>query len=218
MTDFLNIVVGPPANGAVTSGQAVSARAGNEGDMITSQLHGELFEQTFRQNRFGACMQAVLATALSTALTATYTGGLVLINPNGSGVNVSLQKAMLADIIAQTSVSAVGIGVGFSTTAVTATTPTNLARNKFLGGRVGQALAWSMASVTLPVAMTLDTILATFSEGVITSDPGVMPGYFDLKGGIILPPGGYAAFVASAGLIASSYMLGFEWEEVPLTA
>ena len=210
--------VGPVSpNVSLAPASNVGIRGGQMGDLIVSHLQGDKYENTYRNNRFGACMQAVLATALSTGLTATYTGGLVLFNPVNSPVNIALDTAMFAQIIAQTSVSALGIGVGNGLGVnPTATTPTNLARNKKVGGPTGFGVSWSMASVTLPVAMTLDTVLGTATEGIITSDPGLMPGYFELKGGIVLAPGCFCAFTASAGLIASSYILGLEWTEIPV--
>jgi hypothetical protein len=158
--------------------------------------------------------QAVVATALSAGLPTTYTGGLVLANPPTSTVNVRLQKATAIFIIAQTNVSVIGLGIGFSATALTGT----LTAVASLPGNPGssavaQGLLYSSASITLPAAPYLTRVIGLAETGAVTT--GVATGglSLDLQGSIILPPGGYAVFTSSAAGTASSFIGSFVWVE-----
>ena len=189
----------------------------NTQDMAVSEVHGRYYESTYRGGRYAGAMQAVIATALQTGLTASLTGGLVLYNPNGSGVNAVLEKVGYAtNIIAQSSAGIVGIGVGQSTTAMGGTlTSVNPKSRKLGSGLTPVCGLVSSATITAPVAPTLDTILTGVDTGAITVGFN-NGGNFDFEGGLLLPPGAFACFVASAGLVASSYMFSMQWEEVPV--
>jgi len=202
--------VGPPSVAALGPGVPVVARAGALGDAIVTELHAPFFEGSARGTRFGAANQAAVAT--SAAFATTYTG-LVIYNPPGSNVLLSLEKIGVAPILAQTTTLAVGLMVGFSTVAlsgVTALTP----RSKRVGGGVNP-VGLAAAAATLPVAPTLDTLLGYIGTGATTVDQ-LVPSMFLLGGDIVLPPGGYAAVYTNAAAVAASLLLSAQWEEVPL--
>ena len=192
-------------------------RMANTQEMSVTEVHARYYESSYRGGRYAGAMQAVIATALQTGLTASLTGGLVLFNPNGSAVNAVLEKVGFAtNIIAQTSAGALGLGVGQSTTAFGGTLTTVSPKSRKLGSGIQPVCSLvSSASITAPVAPTLDTVLASYDTGAITVgfNGG---GNFDVEGGIVLPPGAFVCFVASAGLIASSYLFSMQWEEVPI--
>lgn len=177
-------------------GQYANAAAGNAGTL------------------FQGGNQAVVATALSAGLPTTYTGGLVLANPPTSTVNVRLQKAIAIFIIAQTNVSVIGLGIGFSATAITGT----LTAVASLPGNPGssavaQGLLYSSASITLPAAPYLARVIGLAETGAVTTGVTNNGLSIDLQGSIILPPGGYAVFTSSAAGTASSFLGSFVWVE-----
>jgi hypothetical protein len=184
-------------------------------DLIVSELHGRYYEGTYRATTYSASMQAVIATALATGLTASYTGGLVLFNPYGNGYNLVLNKVGIAMVVAQTSAGSIGIGTGFSQTAPTGGTSVTPTSDKVGTAGVPTGVAWSAAAITLPNAPVLKRVLGSVGTGAITVGQ-FTPATIDLEGGIVLAPGGYACFVASGGLLASSYIFSMTWEEVPV--
>ena len=189
----------------------------NTNELGTSEIHGRYYEGAYRGGRFSGAMQATIATALATGLTASYTGGLVLYNPNGSGINAVLEKVgAFTGIVAQTAAGILGLGIGQSTTALGGTLTSVNPKSRRLGSGITPVCGLvSSASITLPVAPTLDTVLAGVNTGAITVDT-MVPAQFDLEGGIVLPPGAFCCFVASGGLLASSYLFSMQWEEVPV--
>jgi hypothetical protein len=218
MNNFLSLLTGGAALAAsATPGTSVMARGGNMGELIQSQLHAKYYEGSYKGVRFGGGMQAVIATALSTAGATTYTGGLVLANPNGSNVNAILERVGVGFIIAQTNAAVIGIGVGMSTTALSGTLTSVAPRAKKIGSGYNPVCGlYSSASITLPIAPTLDTILMAVDTGALTVGAGGAGGMFDLDGGIVLPPGAFAMLWSSAAGTASSMMASMQWEEVPV--
>ena len=201
---------------SLAAGSQPVQRFGNMGDAIVSELHGRYYEQAYRKASFGGSTGGIVATALASGLTASYTGGLVLANPYGSSVNLVLQKVGVGFVVAQTNAAVIGLGVGQSATALTGTLTSMNPRSKNIGSSaapVGQL--YSSATITLPVAPTLDTILGPEDTGALTVN-GVGPGgTIDLEGSIILPPGAFACLVSTAAGTASSLVAAFAWEEVP---
>lgn len=203
--------VGAPGAQSLTPGTQPTVRAGQLGDVIVSELHGRYYETAYRKALFGGCNQAGVTT--TAAFATTYTG-LVLANPNGSAVNLVLNKVGVSQILAQTTVSAVGIMVGFSTTNLSGSLTAVPVRSKFLGAPAGTGLLYS--AVTLPVAPTLDTVIGSLYTAATSSIPVVPAFLIDLEGSIIIPPGGYAALYTTTATTASSLIASMQWEEVPV--
>ena len=157
----------------------------------------------------------VVATALSAGLPTTYTGGLVLVNPPTSTTNLRIQTAKAIFIIAQTNVSVIGLGIGFSATplAGTLTAVASLPGNNGATPAVAQGLLYSSASITLPAAPYLARVIGIAETGAVTTGVTNNGLSIDLQGSIILPPGGYAVFTSSAAGTASSFLGSFVWVE-----
>jgi hypothetical protein len=202
--------VGAPSAQSLTPGTQPTVRAGQLGDVIVSELHGRYYETSYRKALFGGGNQAGVTT--TAAFATTYTG-LVLANPNGSAVNLVLNKVGVTQILAQTTVSAVGIMVGFSPTNLSGTTAVTV-KSKFLGAPQGVGQLYNAA--TLPVAPTLDTVFGSLYTAAVTSIPVVPAFLIDLEGGLILPPGAYAALYTTTATTASSLIATMTWEEVPV--
>lgn len=202
--------VGQPSAQSIQPGAQPLVRLGQLSDVIVSELHGRYYEQGYRKTSFGAANQAAVAT--TAAFATTYTG-LVLYNPNGSAVNLVVQKFGAAPILAQTTTLALGLMIGQSTTAfsgVTALTP----RSKNVGSGV-QPVGLVASAATLPVAPTLDTVLGYLGTGATTVDQ-LLPGLFDIEGSIVLPPGAFVAAYTNAASVAASLFFSVGWEEVPV--
>jgi hypothetical protein len=187
-----------------------TVRMGNQGDQIVSELHGRYYEQTFRKNRF---IGSITGQVTSAGLATTYTG-LCLSNTPGNTVNLVVDFVDAAFLVAFAAAASVGILVGFSSTAVTHTTPiTTALRNTFLGGPNPQGLVDSAATIPTP---TLAHVLGQGLTGAITTVPGYGGFTKDLGGGLILPPGGFCAIYTSTASGAASMSASIGWTEVPV--
>ena len=208
--------VGAPQASSAPGTQTQPLRQGNMNDVIVSELHGRYYEGSYRTARFGGSMQAVLATATIAGVSTSITGTSVLYNPIGSGVNLSLEKFGVGFVLAPAAPLVFGIATGWSTTAISGTLTSLSPKSKRIGSStqpVGQLYA--SATITLPVAPTVDTILGALDTGAITTT-AAMSGLYDLEGSIVIPPGGYALFYTSAVLLASAHIASWQWEEIPL--
>ena len=192
-------------------GNPFFTRGGKQGEMSVSELHGRYYEQTYRGNMFGG---AVSGVALSAALSTAY-GGLVLVNPTGSKVNLVLNKVSWAPLVAQTAALSLGLLRGFNiNSAVTLTTPVS-AYAKNGQAIAGQGVGQLASAATLPTAPVLDRLLGSLLTGALTvaTQGGTI---IDLEGSEIVPPGGYVGFYGSVASVAASLAFGMDWEEVPL--
>lgn len=205
--------VGPIATTAsIAPGTAAPLRQGNMQDLIVSEAHGRYYEAAYRGTKFHAANQ-VAATTTATLAAGAITG-LILSNPQGSGVNVVINKVGYAFLVAFAAASAVGLAVGYSAaTAVTHTTALTPASDLVGTGPSGKATV--DAASTTPTAATIDTIFATGLTGAITTTPGLQ-GLIDFEGGKILPPGAFAFIYTSTASGASAFLGSFDWEEVPV--
>ena len=211
--------VGPIATTtSISAGLQSPARAGQLGDTIVSELHGRYYETAYRRALFTAGVSTLIATATTASPTTTITGAQVLYNPIGNGFNVVINKVSLAFALANLA-GVVGIATGFNgATAIsgTLTASTATAKNVFLGGGSPTAFSYASASITLPTAVTLVSLIASTGSAATTAyaiQPGTL---YDYEGGILLPPGGYATIWSNFIIPASSLLSTFQWEEIPI--
>ena len=200
--------VGPIAlSASLAPGVQAPLRQGNMGENIMSELHGRYYETAYRRALFNACVQA--ATTTTVALATTYTG-LVLSNPIGSQVNLVLEKVGIALSVAPVGISALGIMAGYNSGTNVTHTTAGTPRSLFFGaGAAGVGLVDT--SATLPTAPVLiHPLMGGFTAGAL---PSASPSLIDIEGGIILPPGAYAAIYS---LTAAIGLFSFQWEEVPI--
>jgi hypothetical protein len=203
--------VGQPTTTSIASGSTPAVRQGQLGDMIVSELHGRYYETAYRRNMYTATLTS--GTTTSAALSTTFTG-LLLLNPNNSQVNIVVNKVGYAFLVAFAAASAIGLQVGNQSAALLSglTTTNTVVRPNFVGAGVGTALTYSAATTTGP---SLRQIFGTGLTGAITTTPAVYS-YFDLEGGLILPPGAWVGSYTSTASGASSMLASFQYEEVPL--
>lgn len=208
-------VVGPttPASG-VADGVSVAPRMGRMGELIVSEFHARSYEATARGGRFGAAMQAVLATATIAGLNASITGVSLISNPLNSGIYVSVERVGLGIVLAPAAPLAFGIATGYSATPIAGTLTALVPKSKLIGSvATPKALAYASAALTLPVAGTVDTVLGQIDTGAVTTVTSV-PAVYELGGSIVLAPGGFAYLWTSAVLLASAHIMSWDWEEV----
>ena len=185
----------------------------NFGPNVGSGLY---YPTAIQGNMYSGGNQAVVATALAAGLPTAHTGGLVLANPAASGVNLVLQRASAAFIVAQTNAAAIGLGVGFSATALAGTLTAVASKNVNPGSsNTASGLLYSSAAITLPVAPYLARLIGSVDTGALTTEVNGSALALDLQGSVILPPGGFACFVSSAAGTASSFFGAFIWVELP---
>lgn len=211
---FLQNLVGPTPSLGV--GAPVTARAGQLGDAITSQLHGTYYETTYRNNAF------LLSVSTAAAVTA-YAGAaagtpmLCLFNPSGSGKNAVINKVSVANVVAASAAGTVTFGLYFGTTAAitqaTTTAPWNMGTqlqsgSVMTGFRNVALTSGSAANNVIPLAAYYWATAA----GVALVSNGVV----DLDGAVIIPPGSYAALGGSAALTSATWIGALMWEEVPV--
>jgi hypothetical protein len=180
---------------------------------------GQYYPVAIGGDLFSGGNQAVVATALAAGLPTTYTGGLVLANPIDGTKNLVIQRAQAAFIVAQTNAAVIGLGVGYSTSAL-AGTLTAVASVPAVAGSSAAATGklYSSASITLPAAPYLARILGSVDTGALTVAVDAASLALDVQGSIVLPPGAFAVFLSSAAGTASSFFGSFVWLELPAGA
>ena len=202
---ILEAVVGPRP---MADGNTQVARLGRQGDLITSNLHGDYTEATFRKSMFVAATQAGQTT--SAGLSTTYVG-LVISNPIGNTMNGIVYFVSAAFTVIAAVVNHAGLAHGYSaTTNVTHTTPITPRSTLFGSNATPTLLADS--SATLPAApfycgFLTDTPAATTNPGAAVAE---------VKGVFIVPPGGYFMTVTAAASSAAAFWAAIIWEEQPI--
>lgn len=182
-------------------------RQGKNGQLITADAHGKLYELTANRRLFQSYGAAQTLTAVNT----TYTGHL-LHNPVGSGVNLVLYEVDL--VVSVTSASLTGIALASAAQATTPTGTTAIERqgNLNLGGAAGAVLAYKAA--TLTAAGTSFRILTGNTAAIATT--GITRINVDLAGSVIVPPGYWVALAAlGAASAASAVGSSIIYAEIP---
>ena len=194
-------------------GQVVVNRAGKQGDVIVSELHGRYYESNYRKNKFYGSNGAV-PSVTTVALATTYTG-LCIYNPAGSPVNLVLDKVGYSFLVAFPAAATIGLLVGYAPAGITtASAAASPGASSFIGS--GLVPYGKVAlSATLVGTPFLHTVLGEGLTGAITTTPEVIS-IVDIEGGIILQPGAYAAIYTSTISGAASLAASFQWEETPL--
>ena len=210
--------VGPIASQSISNGNTIPQRAGQLGEVITSRLHGDFYEQTYRGNIFlGA--NPVPSQITTGGLSTTYIG-LCLCNPIASLVNLVLLKVGYSYILTPTNSFVIGLMCGNSTNSNTVHSQIATTFNGFIGGanlNVAKGIiGMSDTITTLNSTPVITHIFDTITSGPMTNATGYSNQIVDLDGAIILSPGSYCAFYASADNTISGFQGSFCWEEIPL--
>lgn len=189
----------PPFTATVTGAQRV---ADAHGRYMSASLEGRVFTA-----------QNVAAQAVSVALNTTYTG-LCLSNPAGSNRLLALLAANYALSVAPAAISSLHLIAGYSSAGiVTHTTPLAAPgpQSSIITGGINQAncVADVDSACTLVNPYYLMPMGSGFTAAALYA---TTPGWIDIGGSIIIPPGGWVAWGA---LTAVTGFGGFMWEEIP---
>jgi len=167
--------VGAPST-SITAGATPPIRQGQLGDVIVSNLHGRLYETTYRKQHFSCNLTT--GTTTSAALATSFTG-LMLYNPPNSTVNVSVNKIGMSFLVAFAAAAAVGVMVGQTMTPLATFSAANArVQNMFINGAPGQAVAYNSATIASaePGLPKLLQLFGTGLTGAITTQPQI-PGF-----------------------------------------
>lgn len=198
--------VGPDFGGTGTFKPFTS---GISGGQRTTDAHGRYMDAALAGRLFTA--SNVAAQAVSVALTTTYTG-LCLSNPAGSGKNFALLAAQYALTVAPAAIASLHLIAGYSSAGiVTHTTPLAAPgiQSTIINGTQGSAAKVDSAA-TIVNPYYLMPMGSGFTAAALYAHS---PGWIDLGGAFIIPPGGWVAWGA---LTAVTGFGGFMWEELPL--
>lgn len=201
-----------PQNGFIASTARTAANApgydqlGKQNDALSSQFHAERYTACY-QGDAGIAANQVGATT-SAGLATTYTG-LCLSNPAGSGQNLSILRVSSLFLVAPAALTAVGLIVGFAAGGITAHTTPLVVGNALIGSIVANPLVGLVDAAC--------TLVGTPSwarwMSVTPSATGVVSYNEDVKGALLIPPGGYIAIGTSIAGPAAGLLGSIEWEE-----
>jgi hypothetical protein len=198
--------VGPALS---ADGSLTTPRATKESAFVIQNLHGQYYEQAARGNLY---MARAIVTAPVIFTTAAGTGGPLLWNPPGSGINASILAVSWGTSVVTTVAAVLGLTGGTGQTAApTSTTAIDSITNCLIGGG-------SPACSTFRVGTTVaaGTFLMPFGDlhtGALTVDNNGVH-WVDIGGLMIVPPGAWCSISASATATTTVGNFGMVWEEV----
>lgn len=206
-----NVLTSGSVPAQASGAQNVSATLDRQGAIAVSELNG----------RYAALSQAgklFMAQAIVTApvifSTAAGTGGPLLWNPPGSGVNGQILAVGLGVTTVTTVAAALGLtgGTGQSV-APTTTTAIDGSGNLLIGGAVSKITPFRIGTVA-----TAGAFLLPFSHlhtGALTVDTfGI--NWLDLGGIMTFAPGSWASVAASATASTTVATIALVWTENPV--
>jgi hypothetical protein len=205
--------VGPiTSTTSIAAGTQATARMGQLGELVMSELHGRYYEQGYRRNLFSAANPTGVTSTAVTSGTTTNITGIILANPVGTTVNLVLLKAGYTISVAPAAIMPMFLAVGYNSSTNLSGNTSLTVRNNFVGvGAAGQGVVYS-ASTTIPTAPNFVTTLGSVFTTISSNGPTVI----DMEGAIVLPPGGYALITSTVASGASGFFGSFMWEEVPV--
>jgi hypothetical protein len=165
----------------------------------------------------------VFSVASATTTTATaFTGGAAgtpifgIYNPATSGIDLVLLQARVG--VRTTGTTAGTLDYSFWSVnqgGVAVTGTQTQARNMYSQANTG-SVAYAMVNTANTAALASTLIAPSVSVGNVTTTAGLNAGLFvdDIKGAIIVAPGTYLAFGASATLAAASIDYSLIWAEL----
>lgn len=220
--------VGPDV---LADGAEAKARQGRQAELVVTELHGRFYEQNFRSLVFS---DGMASTSISNATFTTATVGATATpiagvwNPTTSGVNLVILQATLS--VSQTALQATGPGAFAWMTSIgnaalsLGTNPLNrktlVQAGSSAKGLAGIALTGLTTNLATRFASSLGggsaigvAFLATQAGAQTVQAPGNVENF---DGGLIVPPGGVLALMASITPVGHSAASGLLWEEVPV--
>ena len=191
----------------LAAGAVPTVSLGKGGEILNSEYQGRYYSLAYAGKVFGTSLQA--AIALST-LSATYTG-LLIFNPQGSGINAAVLQCAVAVATAPAGVSNMHYEGTLTSQTTAVTNTTSVATFNTLFGNTAAAACGSSRAATLPAAPVAVRALGggPNATGSVTT-PFIVD---DLGGLFILGPGTYVGlgYLTTAVSVVAS----FHWSELP---
>ena len=165
----------------------------------------------------------IFVAALAGANPSAFVGGAAgtpligIYNPANSGVDLSIIDVMLAIRTTGTVTGNVDFNFWAVNQGGVAVTGTNTApRNAYSQAQSG-SVATAMLNVANTAALASNLVRPSFSLGVVPASAAAINQVFqdDVKGKLIIAPGTYLAFGASAALTGASLDVALSWAEIP---
>ena len=224
------VVVGEQKN-PDSSNSPITARGGQQGDQIVSELHGRFYEQNYRGRIYSDGIATVVAIVAATyniaTLGATVTPIAGLYNPTTSGVNAVLLHCTLNTI--RTALQNTGTGPFFWATSSgnTAVSTGNTPLNRKTLVKTGSACK-GLSNVA-PTGLTNNLVVIGASQ--LSGGSSSLAAFLETQAGMatqhtasrelfdgewIIPPGGVIALLAGSAGVAVSATSMLVWEEVPV--
>lgn len=167
-----------------------------DGGLVVTQAESALF---MGANPSGVTTSAGLATTCV---------GLILSNPAASGVNLILRRIAGQFIVAPSTVTGFNLITGYAAGGITVHTTALTPFSRIIG--TGPTPVGKLDSAATLVGTPVYTM--PLGETLIATD---LPAFnYDLEGGVVLPPGAYAAIGTTIAGPASGFMGSMSWEEV----
>lgn len=196
-------------------------RQGNEGQGITSRLHGVHYESGKRGNIF---MVSTVVAGLAVPISTTTAPTVVLWNPTGSGKNLVPIRCSMAYVSGTTVGGAIGLQwvragaqEASGSLAFTVFNRSTVVTNGLVGGNAASVMLISASGTNTLAAATTNWFYTMFEEyaAVAASAITAAPKVHDFDGMVVVPPGIaiYPAASAASGALLSQT---FIWEEVAI--
>jgi hypothetical protein len=181
-------------------------RTDKTGGLLVADVHAKYMEAVLRGGVFIA--SNVGAQAVSVALATTYTG-LMISNPLNSGKNMVLLAGQYALTVAPAAIASLHLIGGWSSTAVTHTTPLAAPgiQGALINGGGGSAMKADSAA-TIPTPGYIAGLGSGFTAAALYA---TTPGLIDFGGIFIVPPGGFLGWGALTAVTGFGTLI---WEEV----
>lgn len=206
----------------IPDGVEAPVRLGNEGQVLTADLHGKYYEVARRGNLFHATT-SILGRAIPIYTDAGPNPLVMLFNPIGSGVNATLCSVALNRASGTTVEFAAGlmrvpgnVGAGPATGGpVTVFTPAAPFNGLITKGNNPKVLSQMSGTITLATAgVAADFFYSLFHSyaavAASTPDGGIF--VHDFEGRVIMPPGS-AIWLAGSVASGALYATTFTWTE-----
>lgn len=189
------------------TGQNITAGFGEFSDVLATELQPRYYEQTFRGNKFSACLTSAATIGVLTATGVSFH----LYNPAGSGKNLVLTAASFAPSSATFAVGSVFFAYNQQAAAPTGTTALTL-RSNLLTGATAASVAQAFSAATLASA---PVAVRPFFGAPATACTDLIAVKDDIAGELILAPGGVLSIQANVAACAVGF-LGLSWDEVAI--
>jgi hypothetical protein len=199
-------------NIGVSPGKAyVSSQLDAQKALFTSERHGPYYQASYAGvSAFAANPVGKITTV---GLATTYTG-LCVSNPAASTVNLSIQFVRGAFNVVTGAITAVGLITGWSAAGVVTHTTALTVNSTKIGSVITTPIIQGLAdsACTLVGTPAWSGMLAVCESGAVAGSAFNA----DIKGELVIPPGGYIAIGTTAASGAAGLFGYISWEEAPI--